>query len=135
RRDRPPRPPGRRHRPRAGPPPGLEPAGARGPRGRGRGVVGLRALPVAAAGVLVGWGVGHWAAPQVLAALSGSSLARVNFRKRVLVAGLGLVLPLGLLVWAAPLAVAGRFFWRRAVQLDVAVTGPALGVVLAALAF
>ena len=39
--------------------------------------MGLRALPVAAAGVLVGWGVGHWAAPQVLAALSGSSLARV----------------------------------------------------------
>jgi UDP-N-acetylmuramyl pentapeptide phosphotransferase/UDP-N-acetylglucosamine-1-phosphate transferase len=97
--------------------------------------VGLRALPVALAGLLVGWGVGHWAAPQVLAALSGSSLARVNFRKRVLVAGLGLVLPLGLLVWVAPLAVAGRFFWRRAVQLDVAVTGPALGVVLAALAF
>ena len=95
----------------------------------------VRALPVALAGVLVGWGVGHWAAPQVLAALGGSSLARVNYRNRALVAGLGLVLPLGLLVWAAPLAVAGRFDWRRAVQADVAVTGPAVAVVLAALAF
>ena len=44
----------------------------------------------------------------------------------------GGVIAIGLM---APLAVAGRFFWRRAVQLDVAVTGPALGVVLAALAF
>jgi|RhiMetdeSRZDD1v2_1073273.scaffolds.fasta_scaffold118531_2 UDP-N-acetylmuramyl pentapeptide phosphotransferase/UDP-N-acetylglucosamine-1-phosphate transferase len=95
----------------------------------------VRALPVAAAGLLVGWGVARWAAPQLLAALSGSSLARVNYRRRVLVAGLGLVLPLGLLVWAAPLAVAGRFDWRRAVQADVAITGPAVAALLAALAF
>jgi UDP-N-acetylmuramyl pentapeptide phosphotransferase/UDP-N-acetylglucosamine-1-phosphate transferase len=95
----------------------------------------VRALPVALAGLLVGWGVGRWAAPQVLAALAGSSLARVNYRNRALVAGLGLALPLGLLVWVAPLAVAGRFDWRRAVQADVAVTGPAVAVVLAALAF
>src|SRR5918998_6244879 len=68
----------------------------------------MRALPVTLGGVLVGWGVGFWAAPQVLAGLAGSSLARVNYRKRAVVAGLGLVLVLGLLVWAAPLAVAGR---------------------------
>jgi UDP-N-acetylmuramyl pentapeptide phosphotransferase/UDP-N-acetylglucosamine-1-phosphate transferase len=97
--------------------------------------VSVRALPVAAAGLLVGWSVARWAAPQLLAALSGSSLARVNYRRQVLVAGLGLVLPLGLLVWAAPLAVAGRFDWRRAVQADVAITGPAVAALLAALAF
>ncbi len=95
----------------------------------------MRALPVAVFGVLVGWGVGRWAAPQLLAALSSSSLSRVNYRKRVLVAGLGLVLPLGLLAWVAPLALAGRLDWRRAVQADVALTGPGIAVAVAALAF
>jgi len=97
--------------------------------------VSVRALPAAVFGVLVGWGVGRWAAPQLLAALSSSSLSRVNYRKRVLVAGLGLVLPLGLLAWVAPLALAGRLDWRRALQADVAPTGPGVAVVVAALAF
>src|SRR5829696_2476724 len=68
----------------------------------------MRALAIAVCGVLVGWGVGFWAAPQVLAGLASSSLARVNYRKREVVAGLGLLLPIGLLAWAAPLAVAAR---------------------------
>ncbi|HEX8131812.1 MAG TPA: hypothetical protein VF880_00050, partial [Actinomycetes bacterium] len=81
----------------------------------------MRALPVAACGLLVGWGVGLWAAPQVLAALAGSSLARVNYRKRTVVAGLGLLLPLGLLAWAAPLALAARLAPWRASRLDLLV--------------
>src|SRR5918994_3683737 len=76
----------------------------------------MRALPVAICGVLVGWGVGFWAAPQVLAGLARSSLARVNYRKREVVAGLGLLLVLGLLVWAAPLAVAARVDPLRAAR-------------------
>jgi len=76
----------------------------------------MRALPVALCGVLVGWGVGFWAAPQVLAGLARSSLVRVNYRNREVVAGLGLLLPLGLLVWAAPLAVAARVDPFRAVR-------------------
>ena len=95
----------------------------------------MRALPVAVFGVLVGWGVGRWAAPQLLAALSASSLSRVNYRKRVLVAGLGLVLPLGLLAWVAPLALAVRLDWRRAVRADVPLTPAGIAVLVAALAF
>jgi hypothetical protein len=38
----------------------------------------MRALPVALCGVLVGWGIGFWAAPHVLAGLARSSQARVN---------------------------------------------------------
>src|SRR5918995_273073 len=94
----------------------------------------MRALPVAICGVLVGWGVGFWAAPQVLAGLARSSLARVNYRKREVVAGLGLLLPLGLLVWAAPLGVAARVDPLRAGRAGLlAPTG--LAVVVAGLSF
>jgi UDP-GlcNAc:undecaprenyl-phosphate/decaprenyl-phosphate GlcNAc-1-phosphate transferase len=89
---------------------------------------------VAACGLLVGWGIGLWAAPQVLAALAGSSLARVNYRKRTVVAGLGLLLPLGLLAWAAPLALAARLDPWRASRLDLLVPS-GLAVVVAGLAF
>jgi len=94
----------------------------------------MRALPVAACGLLVGWGIGLWAAPQVLAALAGSSLARVNYRKQTVVAGLGLLLPLGLLAWAAPLALAARLDPWRASRLDLLVPS-GLAVVVAGLAF
>jgi UDP-GlcNAc:undecaprenyl-phosphate GlcNAc-1-phosphate transferase len=94
----------------------------------------MRALPVAACGLLVGWGIGVWAAPQVLAALAGSSLARVNYRQRTVVAGLGLLLPLGLLAWAAPLALAARLDPWRASRLDLLVPS-GLAVVVAGLAF
>jgi UDP-N-acetylmuramyl pentapeptide phosphotransferase/UDP-N-acetylglucosamine-1-phosphate transferase len=94
----------------------------------------MRTLPVAACGLLVGWGIGLWAAPQVLAALAGSSLARVNYRKQTVVAGLGLLLPLGLLAWAAPLALAARLDPWRAARLDLLVPS-GLAVVVAGLAF
>ena len=94
----------------------------------------MRALPVALCGVLVGWGIGVWAGPQVLAGLAGSSLARVNYRKRQVVAGLGLVLGLGLLVWAAPLALAARVDPLRGARAGL--LGPSgLAVVVAGLAF
>ena len=94
----------------------------------------MRALPVAVCGVLVGWGVGFWAAPQVLAGLARSSLARVNYRQRDVVAGLGLLLPIGLLVWAAPLAVAARVDPLRAVRAGL-LAPSGLAVVIAGLAF
>ena len=94
----------------------------------------MRALPVALCGVLVGWGIGFWAAPHVLAGLTRSSLARVNYRKREVVAGLGLLLPLGLLVWAAPLAVAARVDPLRAVRAGL-LAPSGLAVVVAGLAF
>jgi UDP-GlcNAc:undecaprenyl-phosphate GlcNAc-1-phosphate transferase len=94
----------------------------------------MRALPIAVCGVLVGWGVGFWAAPQVLASLARSSLARVNYRKRDVVAGLGLLLPIGLLVWAAPLAVAARVDPLRAARAGL-LAPSGLAVVVAGLAF
>src|SRR5215217_3414483 len=94
----------------------------------------MRALPVALCGVLVGWGIGFWAAPQVLAGLARSSLARVNYRHREVVAGLGLLLPLGLLVWAAPLAVAARVDPLRAGRAGL-LAPSGLAVVVAGLAF
>ena len=95
----------------------------------------LRTLPLVALGLLVGWAVGRWGAPHLLAALSASSLTRTNYRKRVLVAGLGLLLPLGLLTWAAALAVASRVAALRADQLGVMVSHATLAVVIAGLAF
>jgi UDP-GlcNAc:undecaprenyl-phosphate GlcNAc-1-phosphate transferase len=94
----------------------------------------MRALPVAVCGLLVGWGAGLWAAPQVLAGLAGSSLARVNYRGRTVVAGLGLLLLLGLLVWAAPLALAARLDPLRAAHIDL-LAPSGLAVVVAGLAF
>jgi UDP-N-acetylmuramyl pentapeptide phosphotransferase/UDP-N-acetylglucosamine-1-phosphate transferase len=94
----------------------------------------MRALPIAVCGVLVGWGVGFWAAPQVLAGLARSSLARVNYRQREVVAGLGLLLPIGLLVWAAPLAVAARVDPLRAGRAGL-LAPSGLAVVAAGLAF
>jgi UDP-GlcNAc:undecaprenyl-phosphate/decaprenyl-phosphate GlcNAc-1-phosphate transferase len=94
----------------------------------------MRALPVAVCGLLVGWGAGLWAAPQVLAGLAGSSLARVNYRGRTVVAGLGLLLLLGLLVWAAPLALAARLDPLRAARVDL-LAPSGLAVVVAGLAF
>jgi UDP-N-acetylmuramyl pentapeptide phosphotransferase/UDP-N-acetylglucosamine-1-phosphate transferase len=94
----------------------------------------MRALPVAVCGLLVGWGVGAWAAPQLLAGLAGTSLARVNYRRRTVVAALGLLLPLGLLAWATPLALASRLDPWRASRLDLLVPS-GLAVVVAGLAF
>jgi UDP-N-acetylmuramyl pentapeptide phosphotransferase/UDP-N-acetylglucosamine-1-phosphate transferase len=94
----------------------------------------MRALPVAVCGLLVGWGIGFWAAPQVLGGLAGSSLTRRNYRNREVVAGLGLLLPLGLLVWAAPLGLAARVEPFRAARVGLlGVSG--LAVVVAGLAF
>jgi UDP-N-acetylmuramyl pentapeptide phosphotransferase/UDP-N-acetylglucosamine-1-phosphate transferase len=97
--------------------------------------VSLRALPLSLLGLAVGWGAGRWGAPHLLAALSASSLSRTNYRRRVVVAGLGLLLPLGLLAWAAPLAVANRLAPVRADQIGVAVSQTTLAVVIAGLAF
>ena len=94
----------------------------------------MRALPVAVCGVLVGWGVGFWAAPQVLGGLASSSLARVNYRGREVVAGLGLLLPIGVLVWAAPLAVAARVDPLRAGRAGL-LAPSGLAMVIAGLAF
>jgi UDP-N-acetylmuramyl pentapeptide phosphotransferase/UDP-N-acetylglucosamine-1-phosphate transferase len=94
----------------------------------------MRALPLALCGVLVGWGVGFWAGPRVLAGLARSSLVRVNYRKREVVAGLGLLLALGLLVWAAPLAVAARADPFRASRAGL-LAPSGLAVVVAGLAF
>jgi UDP-GlcNAc:undecaprenyl-phosphate GlcNAc-1-phosphate transferase len=94
----------------------------------------MRALPIAVCGVLVGWGIGFWAAPQVLAGLARSSLARVNYRQREVVAGLGLLLPIGLLAWAAPLAVAARVDPLRAARAGL-LSPSGLAVVVAGLAF
>jgi UDP-GlcNAc:undecaprenyl-phosphate/decaprenyl-phosphate GlcNAc-1-phosphate transferase len=94
----------------------------------------MRALPVALCGVLVGVGVGFWATPQVLAGLARSSLARVNYRQREVVAGLGLVLALGLLVWAAPLGLVARVDPLRAGRAGL-LAPSGLAVVVAGLAF
>ncbi|HEY6708300.1 MAG TPA: hypothetical protein VJB61_11995 [Actinomycetota bacterium] len=66
--------------------------------------------------------------------MARSSLARVNYRKREVVAGLGLLLVLGLLVWAAPLAVAARVDPLRAAQAGL-LAPSGLAVVVAGLGF
>jgi hypothetical protein len=58
----------------------------------------------------------------------------VNYRQRQVVAGLGLLLVLGLLVWAAPLAVAARVDPLRAARAGL-LAPSGLGVVVAGLAF
>jgi UDP-GlcNAc:undecaprenyl-phosphate GlcNAc-1-phosphate transferase len=94
----------------------------------------MRALPVALCGVLVGFGLGLWATPHILAGLARSSLARVNYRQREVVAGLGLVLGLGLVVWAAPLSVAARVDPVRVGRAGL-LDPSGLAVVVAGLAF
>ncbi|HJW59898.1 MAG TPA: hypothetical protein VJ931_09730, partial [Actinomycetota bacterium] len=66
--------------------------------------------------------------------LAGSSLARVNYRQRQVVAGLGLLLPLGLLVWAAPLGVAARVDPLRAGRAGL-LAPSGLAVIVAGLSF
>jgi UDP-GlcNAc:undecaprenyl-phosphate GlcNAc-1-phosphate transferase len=95
----------------------------------------VRALPFTLLGLIAGAAVATWAAPHLLAALAGSSLRRTNYRKRELVAGLGVLLPLGLLAWAAPLALAGRVAPIRMEQLGLSVSPAALATLLAGLAF
>src|SRR6266498_4692393 len=70
----------------------------------------VRTWPLIAAllGLLVGFAVGRWAGPQLLAALAVTNLARVNYRQRMVVAGLGVALAVGLLAWAGPLALVGE---------------------------
>lgn len=92
-------------------------------------------LPFALLGLVLGVVAARWAAPSLLSALASSSLARTNYRKRVVVAGLGLLLPLGLLVWAAPLALAGKLFPIHLDRIGLGVTPPALAVVIAGLAY
>jgi UDP-N-acetylmuramyl pentapeptide phosphotransferase/UDP-N-acetylglucosamine-1-phosphate transferase len=58
----------------------------------------------------------------------------VNYRRREVVAGLGLLLPLGLVVWAAPLAVAARVDPLRAGRAGL-LAPSGLAVVVAGLAF
>jgi UDP-N-acetylmuramyl pentapeptide phosphotransferase/UDP-N-acetylglucosamine-1-phosphate transferase len=94
-------------------------------------------LIAALAGLLVGFAVGRWAAPQLLEALAATNLSRVNYRQRTVVAGLGAALVVGLLVWAGPLALVGELAsgsgWPA--RSGVAMSGVAVAVVLAGLAF
>jgi UDP-GlcNAc:undecaprenyl-phosphate/decaprenyl-phosphate GlcNAc-1-phosphate transferase len=62
-------------------------------------------LVVALIGLLVGFAVARWAAPQLLEALAATNLSRVNYRQRTVVAGLGVALAVGLLAWAGVLAL------------------------------
>jgi UDP-GlcNAc:undecaprenyl-phosphate/decaprenyl-phosphate GlcNAc-1-phosphate transferase len=92
-------------------------------------------LIAALAGLLVGFALGSWAAPQLLAALARTNLSRVNYRRRTVVAGLGLVLPVGLLAWAGLLALAGELAPGWASRAGIAMNGPAVAAVMAGLAF
>lgn len=87
------------------------------------------------AGLLVGFALGNWAAPQLLAALARTNLSRVNYRRRTVVAGLGLVLPVGLLAWAGLLALLGELAPGWAGRAGIAMNGPAVAAVMAGLAF
>lgn len=92
-------------------------------------------LIAALAGLLVGFALGSWAAPQLLAALARTNLSRINYRRRTVVAGLGLVLPVGLLAWAGLLALAGELAPGWASRAGIAMNGPAVAAVMAGLAF
>jgi UDP-GlcNAc:undecaprenyl-phosphate/decaprenyl-phosphate GlcNAc-1-phosphate transferase len=95
----------------------------------------MEALVAALIGVLVGFAVGGWAAPQLLAALTGTNLTRSNYRKRTVVAGLGLVLAVGLLAWAGPLALLAELAPGWTARAAIAMNGPAVAALLAGLAF
>lgn len=94
-------------------------------------------LIVAVLGLLAGFAVGRWAAPQLLEALAATNLARINYRQRTVVAGLGVALAVGLLAWAGPLALVGELAsgsgWPA--RSGIAMSGAAVAAVLAGLAF
>jgi UDP-N-acetylmuramyl pentapeptide phosphotransferase/UDP-N-acetylglucosamine-1-phosphate transferase len=94
-------------------------------------------LLAALVGLLVGFLVGRWAAPQILEALAATNLLRINYRQRTVVAGLGIALAIGLLAWAGVLALVGIFGsgsgWPFRNGIDM--SGAAVAVVLAGLAF
>jgi len=92
-------------------------------------------LLAALVGVVVGFAVGRWAGPQLLHALAVTNLARVNYRQHMVVAGLGVVLAVGLLAWAAPLALAGGLAPAWAVRNGIPASGAGVAAVLAGLAF
>jgi len=93
------------------------------------------AVPLVLLGLVAGWALGRWAAPQLLAALAATNLSRVNYRRRTLVAGLGLVLPLGLLAWAGLLALLGTLIPSLFGRFDFADVGGGVAVLAAAAAF
>jgi UDP-N-acetylmuramyl pentapeptide phosphotransferase/UDP-N-acetylglucosamine-1-phosphate transferase len=95
----------------------------------------MRPLIAALIGLLAGFAVGRWAAPQLLAALEATNLSRTNYRKRLVVAGLGMVLPIGLLAWAGPLALLGEVAPGWTADVQIAMNGPAVAAVLAGLGF
>jgi UDP-GlcNAc:undecaprenyl-phosphate/decaprenyl-phosphate GlcNAc-1-phosphate transferase len=95
----------------------------------------VRPLIAALIGLLVGFAVGRWAAPQLLAALEATNLSRTNYRKRLVVAGLGMVLAIGLLAWAGPLALLGEVAPGWTARVGIAMNGPAVAAVLAGLGF
>jgi UDP-N-acetylmuramyl pentapeptide phosphotransferase/UDP-N-acetylglucosamine-1-phosphate transferase len=94
-------------------------------------------LVAALVGLLVGSAVGRWSAPQLLEALAATNLSRVNYRQRTVVAGLGIALAIGLLVWAGPLALVGELGsgsgWPA--RSGIAMSGAAVAAVLAGLGF
>src|SRR6266699_1005248 len=94
-------------------------------------------LVAALVGLLVGSAVGRWSAPQLLEALAATNLSRVNYRQRTVVAGLGIALAVGLLVWAGPLALVGELGsgsgWPA--RSGIAMSGAAVAAVLAGLGF
>ncbi|HZD73049.1 MAG TPA: hypothetical protein VE776_04050 [Actinomycetota bacterium] len=94
-------------------------------------------LLAALVGLLAGFAVGRWAAPQLLEALAATNLSRVNYRQRTVVAGLGVALAVGLLAWAGALALLGELAsgsgWLA--RSGVGMSGAAVAAVLAGLAF
>jgi UDP-GlcNAc:undecaprenyl-phosphate/decaprenyl-phosphate GlcNAc-1-phosphate transferase len=86
-------------------------------------------------GLLVGFAVGAWAAPQLLDALMATNLSRTNYRKRVVVAGLGLVLAIGLLAWGGPLMLLAELAPGWSLRVGIAANGPAVAALLAGLGF
>lgn len=91
--------------------------------------------PLVVLGLVAGWALGRWAAPQLLGLLAGTNLARVNYRRRALVAALGLVLPLGLLAWAGLLALVGIALPSFAGRFDLADHPGGAAVLAAGVAF
>jgi UDP-GlcNAc:undecaprenyl-phosphate/decaprenyl-phosphate GlcNAc-1-phosphate transferase len=94
-------------------------------------------LVVALIGLLVGFAVARWAAPQLLEALAATNLSRVNYRQRTVVAGLGVALAVGLLAWAGPLALFTELSARTAwlPRSGIAPEGAAVAAILAGIAF